>query len=284
MVPIEGFANAMVPTASPDKAPGTPARLIQITDTHLGPADGETLLGLNTDQSLADVLVLIEAEQRAVDAVVCTGDVASNPEPSCYLRYIDTMRDYFDCPLGWLPGNHDITSVMQQLRHPHLPAMRTMRVGDWLLVLLDSSVADHVHGALSDDELAFLQQTLASHTAVPTLVMLHHQPVQVGSDWIDQYQVRNHDAFFAIIDQHPQVKAISWGHVHQAFELTRGQQALFATPSTCVQFKPECDDFTVDTSMPGYRWFDLYPDGRLETGVSRVTDKDYRIDYRSAGY
>lgn len=274
----------MVPTASPEKAPGAPARLIQITDTHLGPADGETLLGLNTDQSLADVLALIESEQAEVDALVCTGDVASNPELSCYLRYIDTIRKYFDCPLGWLPGNHDIPSVMQQVRHPYVPALRTMKIDCWLLVLLDSSVAGHVHGAFSDTELAFLRETLDANPAMPTLVMLHHQPVRVGSDWIDQYQVRNHEAFFAIIDQHPQVKAISWGHVHQSFELNRGAQVLFATPSTCVQFKPGCDDFTVDTSMPGYRWFDLYPDGRLTTGVSRVSGKDYRIDYRSAGY
>lgn len=274
----------MVPTASPDRALGTPTRLIQITDTHLGPHYGETLLGLDTDQSLADVLTLIKAQQPKVDALVCTGDVASNPELSCYVRYIDTVREYFDCPLGWLPGNHDIASVMQAVRHPHRPALRTMNVGEWLLVLLDSSVPGYVHGALSDTELIFLEQTLAAHCNTPTLVLLHHQPVKIGSDWIDQYQVRNPEAFFVVIDRHPQVKAISWGHVHQAFELTRGGQTLFATPSTCVQFKPECDDFTVDTSMPGYRWFDLYPNGQLQTGVARVADKDYGIDFHSSGY
>jgi Icc protein len=274
----------MVPTASPDKAPGAPARLIQITDTHLGPATGETLLGLNTDVSLADVLALIEREQAEVDALVCTGDVATNPDNSCYLRYIDTIRGYFDCPHGWLPGNHDIAALMRQIDHPHKPAMRTMQVGGWLLVLLDSSVAGQVHGAFSDSELQFLQQSLSANPGVPTLVFLHHQPVKVGSEWIDHYQVHNHEAFFAVLDAHPQVKAVSWGHVHQDFTLTRGQQLLLATPSTCVQFKPDSSHFALDAAMPGYRWFDLYPDGRLETSVSRVTDKDYGIDYRSAGY
>ena len=54
-------------------------RLIQITDSHLGPDSEELLLGLNTDDSLIDVLQLIAAEQTAVDALVCTGDIASNP-------------------------------------------------------------------------------------------------------------------------------------------------------------------------------------------------------------
>ncbi|HEX7764018.1 MAG TPA: 3',5'-cyclic-AMP phosphodiesterase, partial [Cellvibrio sp.] len=60
--------------------------------------------------------------------------------------------------------------------------------------------------------------------------------------------------------------------------------SLLATPSTCVQFKPKCDNFTVDTQMPGYRWFDLRADGQFDTGVARVTNKQYVIDYRSAGY
>jgi Icc protein len=96
--------------------------------------------------------------------------------------------------------------------------------------------------------------------------------------------VRNADAFFAVTDRYPQVKAIVWGHVHQDFRGKRNGVELVATPSTCVQFKPKCDDFTVDTQMPGYRWFDLNDDGTFTTGVERVTGKHYVIDYKSAGY
>ncbi|WP_026286791.1 3',5'-cyclic-AMP phosphodiesterase [Gilvimarinus chinensis] len=263
---------------------GLPVRLIQITDTHLGSADGETLLGLNTDQSLADVLALIAREQQEPAAVVCTGDIASEPDADCYGRFLDTLQRNFTCPLGWLPGNHDLAEVMLKVEHAAQPAHRTMRVGGWLLVLLDSSVPGYVHGALSESEMTFLRDTLNEHSDIPTLIMLHHQPVPVGSEWIDQYLVRNHADFFAALAHHEQVKAISWGHVHQNFERLADERLLLATPSTCVQFKPGCDDFTVDTQMPGYRWFDLYPDGRLETGVSRVTDKSYVIDYKSAGY
>ncbi|MDO3387885.1 3',5'-cyclic-AMP phosphodiesterase [Gilvimarinus sp. SDUM040013] len=261
-----------------------PMRLVHITDTHLGMADGETLLGLNTDQSLKDVLELIQREQPHIDAMVCTGDIASSPEPDCYRRYIDTVLERFACPQGWLPGNHDSTEVMLNLDHPHLPVCRTMDMGAWLIVLLDSSVPGHVHGELTASELGFLDDTLSANADRPTLVMLHHQPVAVGSGWIDQYIVRNSEQLFAVIERHSQVKALSWGHVHQLFDEYRGGVQLLATPSTCVQFKPDCDDFTVDTAMPGYRWYDLYPDGRMETGIARVTGKDYVIDYRSAGY
>ncbi|MBU2887653.1 3',5'-cyclic-AMP phosphodiesterase [Gilvimarinus agarilyticus] len=274
----------MVGKLSTSHTDDRPVRLVQITDTHLGSADGETLLGLNTDQSLDDVLDIVQREQSHIDAMVCTGDIASAPNPSCYQRYIEQINSRFSCSQGWLPGNHDLADVMFTLDHPQRPAHRTMMLGAWLVVLLDTSVPGFVHGELSRAELAFLSQTLNEHSNTPTIVMLHHQPVVVGSEWIDQYIVRNSDALFAITDRHPQVKAISWGHVHQLFEQRRGETLLLATPSTCVQFKPDCDDFTVDTAMPGYRWYDLYPDGRIETGISRVTDKAYVIDYRSAGY
>ncbi len=262
----------------------TSVRLIQITDCHLGPLTGDSLLGLNTDQSLDDVLQLIAREQPDFDYLVCTGDIASAGHEACYQRFIAALRHYFSVPLAWLPGNHDSAEIMAGVDHAQLPEARQFSLGRWLIVLLDSAVPDQVYGHLADAELAYLERVLADNPDKYVMVMLHHQPVPVGSAWIDHYVLRNADAFFAIVDANPQVKAVVWGHVHQDFlSLHKGVQ-LIATPSTCVQFKPACDQFTVDTQMPGYRWFDLYPDGRLETGVSRVTGKQYAIDYQSVGY
>ena len=161
---------------------------------------------------------------------------------------------------------------------------RLVELGEWLLVLLDSSVPGQVYGQLAASELDFLEHVLESHPDKHIIVSLHHQVVPVGSEWIDQYVVRNSDALFTLVDEYPQVRLIVWGHVHQDFEMQRKGVTLVATPSTCVQFKPQCDDFTVDTQMPGYRWFELNDDGTFATGIARVTDKQYVIDYKSAGY
>lgn len=259
-------------------------RLIQITDCHLGPLSDPSLLGLNTDQSLADVMELIAKEQSNYDAVVCTGDVASDAHTECYGRFVETIRRYTRAPLGWLPGNHDSAATMAQYEGDDVPESRVMMVGEWMLVLLDSAVPGFVHGHLAQSELEFLDQTLASNSHRPTMIMLHHQPVPVGSRWIDEYILNNADDFFKVVDAHPQVKAISWGHVHQFYQGERNGVQLFATPATCIQFEPGSQDFAVDHAMPGYRWFELHSDGRLDTGVSRVTDREYQIDYRSAGY
>ena len=59
---------------------------------------------------------------------------------------------------------------------------------------------------------------------------------------------------------------------------------LLASPSTCIQFAPGSEDFNVSTEAPGYRWLRLHADGRLETGVERVKDFAFTVDYASNGY
>jgi Icc protein len=51
-----------------------------------------------------------------------------------------------------------------------------------------------------------------------------------------------------------------------------------------VQFTPGSEEFQVSSEAPGYRWLRLHADGKLETGVSRVSDIDFVIDYTIKGY
>ena len=66
------------------------------------------------------------------------------------------------------------------------------------------------------------------------------------------------------------MRAVAWGHVHQAYEGQRGNVRLFATPSTGAQFLPHSDRYAVDTRPPAYRTFDLRPDGAIHSEVHWV--------------
>jgi len=274
--------DAEIPTSPTVKEKSV--RLIQITDCHLGSQSSESLLGLNTDQSLADVLKLVSDNHPSVDWLVCTGDIASAGQGSCYQRFVDIVRQQFTVPLAWLPGNHDAASIMAETPVSPLPESRLIELDNWVVVLLNSSVPGQVYGELDAGELNFLSETLKRFPDKFALVMLHHQPVPVGSAWIDAYILRNADALFNEIDNNERVKAVVWGHVHQQFEGSYQHVKLLGTPATSVQFKPGSDDFAVDTRMPGYRWFELADDGSFETGVNRVSGEHYQIDYQSGGY
>lgn len=262
---------------------GDTLRILQLTDCHLGGDSGESLLGLNTAATLNDVLGRIAVEHKAFDLIVNTGDTSNDGSIASYERFLSAARHKFPgAKLAWLPGNHDDPTSMKAVKER--PFCDYLRLGSWNLILLNSRVPFEERGELSPAELHRLEGLLQSDPQSPTLIFLHHQLVPVGSAWIDQYVVGNASEFFTIIDRFDNIKAVSWGHVHQEFFTVRNGVDLLATPSTCVQFKPLSDDFLVDTIMPGYRIYKLQTSGVYQTSVGRVARKSYNIDFASSGY
>lgn len=259
-----------------------PFKILQITDPHLGSQVDGNLLGINTDNSLLDVLDFLVGKDSP-DLIVATGDISKDGGAASYIRFLKIMDEYYpSTPLAWLPGNHDNPLNMHSVAgHPIELVHQT---GGWNFIFLDSHVPGETGGHLSADELQRLDSELTKQPYLPTLVFLHHQPVPVGSKWIDRYIVDNNKDFFAVIDRHPQVKIISWGHVHQEFFGSYKNIALMATPSTCIQFEPNSDEFKLSEAMPGYRTFELFADGSYTTEVPRVALKTYSIDFTSTGY
>lgn len=252
-------------------------RLIQITDPHLGSREDYQLLGLNTLDSLNQVVASISAS----DLVVATGDISANADEGAYQQFTSAMRARTEgwC---WLPGNHDDPAAMERVapgRH-----IGKQDLGAWRLLMLDTSVEGKVYGGLSEAQLQQLQQDLDEAGERPVLILMHHQPVAVGSDWIDAHMLRDADRFLDVVGRFRNVRAIAWGHVHQAYEGHFRHIHLYATPSTCVQFRPGSAPFSVGEELPGYRWFELAEDGTFATGVERVHVADYTVDLASGGY
>jgi Icc protein len=261
-------------------------RLVQITDCHLGEQSGERLVGMDTDSSLDHVLTLIQKEQVAAHLLLATGDLANHGSAEAYLRLKSKLAS-LGLPNAWLAGNHDGRDLMVNTVGSRL-LPRTVRAGRWLIVMMDSAVPGQVGGELGEQELGYLAQALSAHAdADYVIACLHHQPIPIGCDWLDEQRLADSDKLLAILSQEPRLRAVLWGHVHQAFN---GHDArlpnvqLLSAPSTCVQFAPNSEGFKLDQIAPGYRWLDLYPDGHLETAVSRLDGIDLAVDYASQGY
>jgi 3',5'-cyclic-AMP phosphodiesterase len=258
--------------------------LVQLTDTHLCRTAGGNLLGMDTDHSLQAVIDLVRRERPSLDAVLGTGDLSDQGAGESYQR----LLDYFDglnAHHYWLPGNHDDLAMMQQIGgNDRLSG--EVRGGGWQILMLDSQIPGAVGGKLGSKQLTTLARTLDAGAAegLHALVCLHHQPVEIGCDWLDKQMVADAGDFFAVLDQYPRVRGVLWGHVHQEIDQLRNDVLLMATPSTCVQFAPGQEHFKVDDKAPGYRWLSLHPDGRIETAVSRVTGVKFSVDLESGGY
>lgn len=261
-----------------------PQRVVQISDSHLFASQQGKLLGLNTDESLRLVLEKVRAEQPHIDAILATGDLSQDGSTAAYQRFHELLSE-FEAPSFWLQGNHDITAPMLSTlgARSHLSPC-VVKSADWHIIMLNSAVEHEVPGYFQDTELAFLKESLHASRDKHVMICLHHHPVAMGCEWLDNQVVRNAESFWQVVDQFDHVRVIIWGHVHQESDQIRNGVRLLSVPSTCVQFKPFSVDFEVDDLSPGYRWFDLWADGRIDTGVSRVEGVAFEIDFSVKGY
>lgn len=252
-------------------APDEPMCLLQITDTHLCTAAYDRQLSENNLAGFNAVLALARQRHWPPHALLLTGDLVQD-DPDAY-PLLRGALDALDVPTLLIAGNHDARDALhRQLAGPGLQVEGGLLAGNWQIIMLNTALAGAKHGVLDAAELQRLERTLRAHPERHALVCLHHQPVPVGSRWLDRIGLRDPEALFAILEQHSQVRALLWGHVHQEYAALRDGIRLLSTPSTCVQFLPASDDYALDiTAGPGYRWLTLYPDGRLDTGVVRIS-------------
>ena len=266
-------------------AGGASVRVLQITDTHLFAQKDETLLGVNTWESYHAVLQAIHASARDVDLVVATGDLAQDHSSAAYQHFADGIAS-FAAPCVWLPGNHDFQpSMYSTLQEAGISPAKRVLIGErWQILLLDSQVFGVPHGELSDFQLEWLEKRLAEASERYTLLLLHHHPLPSGCSWLDQHSLRNAGALDGVLARYTRVKHLLCGHIHQELDVDWNGRRIMATPSTCVQFKPHCSNFTLDTVSPGWRWLELHDDGSLTTEVCRLAGVEFHPDTASEGY
>jgi len=115
-----------------------------------------------------------------------------------------------------------------------------------------------------------LASLLANQPQCPRLIAVHHQPIIVGSPWIDKYRLGDAQTFLQLIDQYPDIKAVVWGHIHQVFESDRNGTAMLGGPSSAINSLPGMQKFTADSCGPACRWLELRADGTIRYGIISV--------------
>ena len=257
-----------------------PLRVVQITDTHLFADPHQTLLGCPTGLTLQAVVAEVQAYQP--DVLLLTGDLSQDETPASYQQLLAILQP-LTCPMYWTAGNHDHEETLNQvLTSGGCRPDKTWVQGGWRFILLNSAIPGLVGGELLAAELHYLAQVL-SESPEPTLIALHHPLFPVGSPWLDDSRLANPEVFWRICDAYPQVKVVLCGHVHQERMWQRQGVTYYSSPSTCIQFAPQAEMFTLDTAYPGFRWLELHPQGNFRSGVIRVAAK-WVMDAQATGY
>jgi Icc protein len=246
-----------------------PVTVLQISDSHLHAAADSRMRGVTTYATFLSVLEHAQRDRRwPVDAILATGDIVQDESRAGYERFRASMEP-LGVPVLSIPGNHDDPNLMSEiLTSGAFQLGGELRLGPWSIVMLSTFLAGEDAGGLGPARLQGLRKALEVHEGQHVLIAMHHHPLPMGSTWLDGVALRDGAAFWQIVDQHPAVRGVLCGHVHQASDRNRNNVRFMSTPSTCAQFLPRSEFFALDERPPGMRWLELHADGTIETEVT----------------
>jgi 3',5'-cyclic AMP phosphodiesterase CpdA len=266
----------MTPSSHPAEA--RPASVIvQLSDLHL--RAGEE--GSGPAARLRHAVAAVARLQPRPDAVLLSGDLADTPSIEAYAQAHELLA-----PLGLalhaIPGNHDDRDLLRARFGPSpapvgTPVRFAVDCGALRLIGCDSTSPGHESGALGAERLSWLKDTLGEQPETPTLLALHHPPVLTGVRSMDAIALALEDrmALESLLDGHPQVQAITCGHVHLTMTCAFAGRPLLVCPSTNSTLRLDLrqrDDipFTVSDQPLGFAVHALV-DGRLVSHVQPLT-------------
>lgn len=215
--------------------------LLHLSDTHLR-APGPQLFGsVDGESSLTAALDAIESSGIAPDAIVFTGDLVDLGEAAAYeaLRgLVEPFADRMGARLLWVMGNHDDRGAFrselldQHPADPTAPYDRVDELDGLRVVTLDTSVPGHHHGEVSDAQLAWLADVLATPAPLGTVLAMHHPPVPSVLPLASSVELRDQRRLAAVL-RDSDVRAIIAGHLHYSTFATFAGIPVSVASSTC---------------------------------------------------
>ena len=252
-----------------------PFILAQISDPHLGEPP---IAGVKPKKSLREVVAAIAGLPNSVDAILITGDLAEHAAPEEY-RLAAKLIGALGVPIHVLPGNHDERATMRAAfslpGEADGPIDYAVDLGPLRLVVIDSTIPGEDRGGFEPGQLARLEAELASAPAQPTIVAMHQPPLATGiAEWDGvNLPASERRELAAVIERHPQVRAIVGGHLHRIAASSLAGRPVIVAPSTFVQARPnfETEKVKLRDHCRGFL-LHVLSDGELSTQVEIVTE------------
>ncbi|HEX7874718.1 MAG TPA: phosphodiesterase [Sphingobium sp.] len=190
----------------------------QITDIHLG-FEPENPAEFNRARLDRIVEQFTHGVNRP-DLILATGDLVDKGDVASYRRLRDAFA-HLPCPVLYAVGNHDVRDAFREV-FPETPTadgfiQYVVEQGGLRLIVVDTLEEGRHGGAFCETRAAWLTARLNEAPDAPTIIVMHHPPVEVGIDWMNTHPDEPWVQLFArTIKGHAQVQALLCGHLHRA--------------------------------------------------------------------
>ncbi|MEP3225903.1 MAG: phosphodiesterase [Parasphingorhabdus sp.] len=211
--------------------------LAQVTDIHLGfdPDNPSEFNRKRLDQALK---VLCDMTPRP-DMLLATGDLVDRGDQDSYMRLEEAFAD-LPFPVHMCLGNHDLRGPFHT-QFPDVPMVDgyvqyEVDAGPLRLLFLDTLEEGRHGGAFCDVRAKWLADRLSEDENKPTLLIMHHPPVESGIAWMNTDPREPWVSTLAdTIAGHDQVKGMITGHLHRNISTSFEGTSLSICASTAPQ-------------------------------------------------
>ena len=219
-------------------AAGDSLIVAQITDVHLG-FDRGNPDEFNRQRLDRTLRTLCEMRPRP-DLLLITGDLAEEGDDAdSYARLKEAIAD-LPFPVHMAMGNHDSREPFLRAfpEAGHADGFVQYAIEDFSLriLVLDTLEIGRHGGGYCETRAAWLRARLAEAPGRPTLIVLHHPPIETGLSWMTE----DPDAAWAlrlaaIMAGQDNIVAVIGGHLHRAVITQWAGPTLAVCPSTAPQ-------------------------------------------------
>jgi len=210
--------------------------IAQVTDIHLGfqPDDPAELNRKRFDEVIETLMALMPRP----DLLLATGDLTEHGSIASY-RTLKSICEKLPFPVLPALGNHDnranFCAVFSNSPLVDGFMQYSYDAGPVRILVLDTLDEGRHGGAFDAPRARWLEARLAE-SGKPTLVVLHHPPIETGNGWMTE----DLDAPWAlrlraVIERHPHVIRLVTGHLHRAIVTGWGGSTLAVCPSSAPQ-------------------------------------------------
>jgi len=224
--------------------------LIHLSDTHLVAGSDPLYGAVDSEAHLRRLFAEIELGGARPEAIVITGDLADKGEQAAYAKLksiVEPAAARLGTQVIWVMGNHDDRANFRSELLGQVPSMapvdRVYDLNGLRLIVLDSTVPGEHHGLVTDAQLDWLAEELASSAPHGTIIAMHHPPVPTVQDLAIMVELREQDSLAEVI-RGSDVRSIIAGHLHYSTTAMFAGVPVSVASATC---------YTQDIVMPGTR-------------------------------